>query len=139
MTSKLGWSCSVCGFDLFIPIGPLSVTYVGLYNDARFPGRCLVALRDHEDDFTTMSAERAHAFSDDIQVMGSVIQRVIGADRMNYAMLGNAVPHVHAHLIPRWRTDPLPNKAPWADPRPLSTLPEDEMRRIVEALRAWMP
>jgi diadenosine tetraphosphate (Ap4A) HIT family hydrolase len=47
---------------------------------------------------------------------GRVLQRVFGADKMNYQMLGNAVPHLHAHLIPRYFTDPAPQRP--IDPTP---------------------
>ena len=34
---------------------------------------------------------------------------------MNYQVLGNGVPHVHAHVVPRYLDDPCPNMplSPW--------------------------
>jgi len=34
---------------------------------------------------------------------------------MNYHMLGNSVPHLHAHIVPRPLLDPAPNgPLPWS-------------------------
>jgi diadenosine tetraphosphate (Ap4A) HIT family hydrolase len=33
---------------------------------------------------------------------------------MNYQLLGNSVPHLHVHLVPRYLDDPAPGKPlPW--------------------------
>jgi diadenosine tetraphosphate (Ap4A) HIT family hydrolase len=136
MTIPNSWLCSACGFDFYVPIGALRYTYVGLYDDARFPGRCLVAYRDHVEDFAEMSDASAHEFMDDVRRVGRILRRVVSADRVNYAVLGNAVTHVHAHVIPRWDTDPLPTKAPWSDPRLATPLPEGERLDLVRRLRA---
>ena len=51
------WSCGVCGFDLWLPVAVkgLKVTHLGMYSDARFPGRCLV-LNDHYEGMEDMPA-----------------------------------------------------------------------------------
>lgn len=39
-------------------------------------------------------------------------------DKFNLASLGNVVPHLHWHLMPRWRTDPWWPNPIWASPPP---------------------
>ncbi len=35
--------------------------------------------------------------------------------KMNYQLLGNSVPHLHAHIVPRPLLDPLPHRPlPWS-------------------------
>ena len=56
--------------------------------------------------------------------------------KMNYNLLGNSLPHLHTHVVPRYADDPKPGwpfPFPEVDPR---DLPEDELRRDVDALRA---
>jgi len=55
---------------------------------------------------------------------------------MNYQTLGNAVPHLHTHLVPRFAQDPAPGRPlpfPEGD-RP--TLPDATLRRDASALRS---
>ncbi|HSR24239.1 MAG TPA: HIT domain-containing protein, partial [Candidatus Eisenbacteria bacterium] len=55
---------------------------------------------------------------------------------LNYQILGNAVPHVHVHVVPRYPDDaapgrPLPDSV-WDAAR---ELPADDLRRQVNRLR----
>jgi hypothetical protein len=53
-------------------------------------------------------------------------------------VLGNAVPHLHTHLVPRYANDPRPGwPFPFPDPDP-PAMPEDRLLRDAEALRQAM-
>ena len=57
-------------------------------------------------------------------------QEILHSDKINLASLGNIVPHLHWHVIPRWRDDRhLPDHI-WALPRrpPDSKTPEGKAR-----------
>jgi diadenosine tetraphosphate (Ap4A) HIT family hydrolase len=43
---------------------------------------------------------------------------------MNYQTLGNSVPHLHTHLLPRFVEDPAPG-------RPFPLLPQDGSERHI--------
>jgi diadenosine tetraphosphate (Ap4A) HIT family hydrolase len=129
--------CTTCKFELHKVIGCLKVSTLGLYDDARFPGRALLTLNEHHNDLATMPIELAQAFLVDMRSAAQAIQRATRAERMNYAVLGNAEPHVHAHLIPRIREgDPVPNKAPWAHPDPVRPLDPVRLQILVGKIRA---
>jgi diadenosine tetraphosphate (Ap4A) HIT family hydrolase len=55
---------------------------------------------------------------------------------MNYQTLGNVVPHLHTHLLPRFARDPAPGRPlPFPEgERP--RLPEETLRRDALALRS---
>jgi diadenosine tetraphosphate (Ap4A) HIT family hydrolase len=125
--------CKDCGFELWEPIAELSYSYLGLYNDARFPGRCILSLKEHWEDFSRLPYAQLCGFVSDAQQAAQAILKAIGERRINYAILGNTVPHVHFHIIPRYpEVEEQPNKAPWNDPRPLARLSNEE-HRIVKA------
>ena len=44
-------------------------------------------------------------------------QSVLAPDKINLASLGNMVPHLHWHVIPRWRGDRHFPDPIWAAPR----------------------
>jgi diadenosine tetraphosphate (Ap4A) HIT family hydrolase len=133
------YSCETCGFALWIPIAELSVSVLGLYDDARFPGRCLLALREHFDEFEAISTEIAAAFALDIQKSGRAVKQAAGARRVNFAILGNEEPHVHAHIIPRAREgDPIPNRPPWEHPRPKTLLSGDKKIQLIASISEYL-
>ena len=53
----------------------------------------------------TDPARRAE-FLRDMARLGDAILRVTSADRINYEILGNSEPELHAHVFPRYATEP---------------------------------
>jgi diadenosine tetraphosphate (Ap4A) HIT family hydrolase len=55
-------------------------------------------------------------FLSDMARLGDALLKVTGAARINYAILGNIEPALHAHVIPRYVTEPeaLRTAHPWA-------------------------
>ena len=45
-------------------------------------------------------------FLTDMALVGDAILKVTGAVRINYEMLGNLEPALHAHVVPRYRDEP---------------------------------
>ena len=45
------------------------------------------------------------AFAEEIHAVQSAIQRVFSPDHINLESLGNSVPHLHFHFIPRYKSD----------------------------------
>lgn len=77
-------------------------------------------------------------FLDDMAALGDAVLKVTGAVRINYEMLGNLEPALHAHVFPRFADEPAElrtkpvwfydwDKAPKFDPV--------EYREILEAIR----
>lgn len=115
------------------PIAEMEVTVLGLYDDTRFPGQCLLSLKEHHEDFTLLDARVANRLMADARDAASAIQKVTGAARVNYAILGNHEPHLHVHLIPRHPSrEPRPREAPWSDPRPHEALPDHARAALIE-------
>ena len=58
--------------------------------------------------------------------------------KLNYDVLGNSLPHLHTHVIPRYADDPRPG---WPFPFPEDEPPlhpEDDLRRDADALRSLL-
>ena len=126
--------CPDCGFSLWNPLGHYGPCDVVLYDDARFPGRLIVSLREHHDHFEEMPDDAATLLMDSARTIARLLRKVTSADRVNIAILGNAEPHVHVHVIPRIALlEPEPRKSPWNDPRPHRLLaPSDKARFLTE-------
>lgn len=128
--------CSDCGFELWLPLGTLRVSELGLYSDARFPGRSILKLREHWDSIEDLPDSVAQDFFADLKLSMGAIRRATGAERVNFAVLGNAVPHVHGHLIPRFpAAESKPQSSPWDDPRPRAKLEAEREQELIRSIR----
>jgi len=58
--------------------------------------------------------------------------------KLNLQILGNTVPHLHTHVIPRYASDPAPGRRPTADEQQTKNVGDEEYRRHVAELRATL-
>jgi diadenosine tetraphosphate (Ap4A) HIT family hydrolase len=63
------------------------------------------------------------AFCSDLNLAQAAVERVTQPDHINVAALGNQVPHLHWHIIPRYKTDDR-----WGGP--VWTTTEEEMKTV---------
>lgn len=129
-------TCSECGFGLWIPIDKLSSSFIGLYSDARFPGRCIVTLNQHAEHLDELPGDTVSTFMLNVAMASRALRIATSSPRINVAILGNQEGHVHAHLIPRYPdNEDKPNKAPWEDSRPRGAMSAEDNDRYVERIR----
>ena len=76
-----------------------------LLNDVDLPGFCRVIWNHHAAEMTDLSyGEREHLMSL-VFVVEEAIRQVMKPNKVNLAALGNMVPHIHWHVIPRFVDD----------------------------------
>jgi len=86
-------------------------------DDARFPGFCRVVLNAHVSEMTDLPHSARHRLMAVVFAAEEAVREVAGPDKVNLASLGNVVPHLHWHVIPRFRDDACFPDAIWAPPR----------------------
>jgi diadenosine tetraphosphate (Ap4A) HIT family hydrolase len=92
----------------------------------------------HVAEPTELSADEASAYWLELLRVGRALERHLEPVKLNYDLLGNSLPHLHTHVVPRYADDPKPGwpfPFPEHDPPPH---PEAELRADVEALRALL-
>ena len=101
------------------------------------PGLSVVAFRGrHVVEPTELTAPEAAAYGADVLRAARALQAVFAPVKLNYDVLGNSVPHLHTHLVPRYADDPRPGwpfPFPETDPPPI---PDARLREQAAALRA---
>jgi diadenosine tetraphosphate (Ap4A) HIT family hydrolase len=67
-------------------------------------------------DLNSLTPERRSQFLLDMSRLGDALVRTTSPVRINYAIFGNVEPALHAHVIPRYRTEPeaMRTQQPWA-------------------------
>lgn len=75
--------------------------------DVQFlPGYCLPLADPVVPSLNDLPDAHRAEFLRDMARLGDAILRVTWADRINYEIQGNSVPELHAHLFPRYATEP---------------------------------
>lgn len=122
-----------CGFLLRRPIARSRFSSLGFYDDARFPGRMILKLNTHYDALDRLPLNLLTGFMQDAQYAMNAVRKATGAVRVNFAVLGDREPHVHAHLVPRFTHD-MPDGSPWDDPRPKEELEGMARANIMDSI-----
>jgi diadenosine tetraphosphate (Ap4A) HIT family hydrolase len=118
---KAGVGCKLCSFlatedpDWGIRIYTGRVATGFLSVRGQIPGYSWVIWNSgHVCEPTELSPADARAFFADMLTVGSAVEQILQPAKMNYEILGNNVPHLHAHVLPRPQKDPIPRGAlPW--------------------------
>ncbi len=88
---------------------------VVLVDDNNYPGFCRVIWRDDVKEVTDLSELDRMLLMDVLWQVEHVVREVMQPEKINLASLGNMVPHLHWHVIPRY-TDDAHFPAPvWAE------------------------
>src|SRR4029079_11320797 len=90
----------------------------------------------HVAEPTELSAEEAAQYWPELPPGGRRIERSLQPVKLNYDILGNSLPHLHTHVMPRYADDPQPR---WPFPHPereRAVHGETQFLRDLEALRA---
>jgi diadenosine tetraphosphate (Ap4A) HIT family hydrolase len=83
--------------------------------DADHPGFCRVILNAHVKEMTDLpDADRARVMAM-VYAVERVLRDLLTPDKINLASLGNVVPHLHWHVIPRFVDDPHFPNAVWGE------------------------
>jgi len=72
---------------------------------AAFPGFCRVIWRAHARELSDLTAAERRHLLDVVAATEAAVRAVMRPDKINLASLGNVVPHLHWHVIPRWVDD----------------------------------
>ncbi|WND40741.1 histidine triad (HIT) protein (plasmid) [Streptomyces sp. BB1-1-1] len=148
LAHRAGHDCPMCGNDwtaddigwgILLHRGEVSQSYLWRSGQVRGYSITIVTAR-HVAEPTELTGDEAAAFWRDTLVLGRALEAHYQPLKMNYLLLGNAIPHAHQHVVPR--------REAGADPAPGGPLPfdvldfgrqdEDQLQSDARALRRLM-
>ena len=80
------------------------------------PGYCLLLSDPVVPDLNALGGESRRQFLEDMARLGDAVLAEMAAERINYEILGNVEPALHAHVIPRyvWEVPERRRTAVWS-------------------------
>jgi diadenosine tetraphosphate (Ap4A) HIT family hydrolase len=106
--------CSIClhlkspsSFKIF----EFSDAILYLNEDQFFRGYAILEYKEHVKELFDLSGEARGLLMGHLCQAAKALQKVFSPDKINYELLGNKVPHLHWHIVPRFKSDPA-----WPEP-----------------------
>jgi diadenosine tetraphosphate (Ap4A) HIT family hydrolase len=138
----MGENCPLCAFvkapgadnEFNYFIADLSISRLVLVKNQYVKGYCeLVCFKHVREPYELPQDERDQYF-DDMMTAGLALEQTFLSEKMNFQILGNAVPHLHCHIEPRYYGDAAPGHH--LDPnKETFILKPEEYRERVESIR----
>jgi diadenosine tetraphosphate (Ap4A) HIT family hydrolase len=123
--------------DIDLRIAELEHSFVVLNRDQFFPGYTLLFTKQHVTELFHLDRAVRSGLMEEVSSVAEALSTVFRPDKLNYELLGNMVPHIHWHLVPRHSTEPLWPRPIWSEAHnELLLSPEEYQERIRQIRRA---
>lgn len=138
MTIEAARACELCEQDGGRLIWRGDGCRVVSVDEPGYPGYCRVIWNAHVREMTDLPAPERARFMLVVFALEAALRDVLRPEKINLASLGNVTPHLHWHVIPRFRDDPhFPNPV-WGarirQPDPLAQARRDLAAALSERL-----
>jgi diadenosine tetraphosphate (Ap4A) HIT family hydrolase len=110
-------NCLLCLPSRYPLIWSNSDFRVVLINDHSYPGYCRVESIAHVKEMTDLSDARRHEFMRIVFMVEEALRSHLVPEKINLATLGNITPHLHWHIIPRYKLDNHFPESIWSNPK----------------------
>jgi diadenosine tetraphosphate (Ap4A) HIT family hydrolase len=117
-------------------IAELGVMTAYLHDDQFFPGWVVLVLKHHATELFQLDASERARMLEDVNRVAALVHDVYAPRKINYELLGNQVPHIHWHVIPRRHDDPAPHETVWTVPHSPRRLDPVTLTERIAILRA---
>lgn len=141
-----GKDCPLCAAlgmgdnDFSVAVFTGDVAEVRLERRSRLPGYCIVVWRlGHVAEPDELDPRQASRYWTEVMAAGVAVRERFNPVKMNYMTLGNTVPHLHTHVVPRYHGDAAPGgPIAWPDIFSQDPVPDSDLHRQAEDLRALL-
>lgn len=105
---KMSNDCFYCKKDsrlheLMIDIEELQISNFYLNKDQTYPGRSILSFKQHKKELFELTPSQLHCFMEDLSKAAKSIQDAFSPDKINYAIYGDLVSHLHVHIVPKYK------------------------------------
>jgi diadenosine tetraphosphate (Ap4A) HIT family hydrolase len=125
--------CELCQLAASSKIVANDKFSVILANEANYPGFARVIWNDHVREMSDLADEDRLLVNDAVCKLEQAVREVMQPLKVNVASLGNVVPHLHWHVIPRFADDAHFPAPVWAQ------AVRETASSVLEARRALVP
>ena len=119
--------CTLCSPESENVIFKNDLFRVILVDDKFYPGFIRLILNQHIKEMSDLAPNQANSIFTALMIIERQVRLIFNPDKINLASLGNVVPHVHWHIIPRYVNDRHYPKPIWGPDTNLDYNPAPEL------------
>ncbi len=112
----------------------ISVAY--LFEDQFFTGWTVLVLKRHATELFHLSADERSRLIEEVSTVADALMAVFHPVKINYELLGNQLPHIHWHVIPRLMDDAAPRDPVWTVRHQSKSLMATELTERIDMIRS---
>lgn len=131
-------NCPMCqrwDHDSDLRIIEMKHSYTVLNRDQFFPGYTLLFTKEHVTELFYLDRLVLSELMEEVSRVAQALFNTFSPDKINYELLGNMVPHIHWHILPRFASETLWPRPIWAEAHAELILAPDEYQQRVTAIR----
>jgi diadenosine tetraphosphate (Ap4A) HIT family hydrolase len=121
--------------DADLRVVELEHSFVVLNRDQFFPGYTLLFTRQHVTELFHLDRAILTGLMAEVSHVAEALFTLFQPDKINYELLGNMVPHIHWHLVPRHSAEALWPRPIWSEPHDELLLSPEEYRERIALIR----
>ena len=130
-TREIGGECELCNSPGGEVVWEDSECRVVRVAEPDYPGFCRVILTRHVREMSDLTAGERRRIMEVVFAVEAALRHLYQPDKINVASLGNLTPHVHWHVIPRWRDDRHFPQPIWGTPQRVNV----PVRQVIDSRR----
>lgn len=116
-------------------IADCGLTVAYLVEDQFFPGWTVLVLKRHARELFDLTRDERSQVIEEVTAVARALAEVFQPVKINYGLLGNQLPHIHWHVVPRLAGDPAPLDAVWGVKHEAVRLAAEELRAAITRIQ----
>ena len=119
-------------------IADFGLTKAYLFDDQFFPGWTVLVLKRHATELFDLTKDERSRLIEEVSEVALALTMAFEPVKINYELLGNQLPHIHWHVIPRLAGDPAPRDAVWTVRHEPKRLPANDLQEQLSRIRSHL-
>jgi diadenosine tetraphosphate (Ap4A) HIT family hydrolase len=119
-------------------IADCGATVAYLHDDQYFAGWTFLLLKRHATELWQLEPSERAQLIEEVSRVARAVGTAFEAVKMNYELLGNAIAHIHWHLVPRRADDPAPRQPVWTVAHEPLRLSADQTAARIALIRSHL-
>ncbi len=121
--------------ELMYEVCKMDLCTLYVLRNQKHRGRMVLKFDDHVPDISALSEDQNRRFFGELRKVAAALMSLFHPDKINYAIYGDLVPHLHVHIVPKYKGGPEWG-GPFVDGGEAKILDDAQLEEIAKAMRA---